>query len=91
VETVSCEQWYLEDSKFEASKVMDSWNEMLAQALAKGYAGMRALADAACIGEENWKAFSERDLRLTSASRTEALPTCTHSVDWGVGKPPIPV
>src|SRR5450432_1435220 len=46
IEIVPHSQWYLKDGAFDLQRVLEGWEEKLAQALARGYAGLRVNGEA---------------------------------------------
>jgi PAS domain S-box-containing protein len=58
IEIIPHTQWYLKDGAFIAGQVIRGWNDRLAGALRKGFAGMRANGNEAWLTAENWKAFA---------------------------------
>jgi PAS domain S-box-containing protein len=64
IEIVSHTEWYLKGGAFVAERVIDGWNEKLAQALAKGYAGLRANGNEAWLTDENRKDFIQYEKKL---------------------------
>jgi len=64
IEIIPHTDWYLKDGAFIAERVLNGWKQKLADALAKGYAGLRANGNEAWLTEENWKAFSEYEKTL---------------------------
>ena len=61
IEIVPHTEWYLKGGAFIAEQVLDGWNERLADALAKGYAGLRGNGNEAWLTEENRKDFIQRE------------------------------
>jgi signal transduction histidine kinase len=64
IEIVPHTEWYLKGGAFIAEKVIDGWNEKLAEAQAKGYAGLRANGNEAWLTEENRKDFIQYEKKL---------------------------
>jgi PAS domain S-box-containing protein len=64
IEVIPHTDWYLKDGAFIAERVLSGWNQELADARAKGYAGLRANGNEAWLTAENWKAFSEYEKTL---------------------------
>jgi PAS domain S-box-containing protein len=64
VEIVPHTEWYLKDGVFDLERVINGWNEKLAEALARGYAGMRVNGNEAWLTKEDWKFFSEYEKKL---------------------------
>jgi PAS domain S-box-containing protein len=59
IEIIPDTEWYLESGAFVAERVINGWNEKLAVALEKGYAGLRANGSGAWLTEENRKDFNQ--------------------------------
>jgi signal transduction histidine kinase len=64
IEILPHAQWYLKDGKFDLERVIAGWKEKLAQALAKGYVGMRGNGNEAWLTEENWNNFVDYEKKL---------------------------
>lgn len=64
IEILPNEQCYYESDIFEAKSVIERFEQKLGQALEKGYARMRILADEAWLTQEYWKAFSDYERHL---------------------------
>jgi hypothetical protein len=47
IEIVAARDWYLQGGKFNLNRVIGGWNEKLARASARGYAGVRVTGDTA--------------------------------------------
>ncbi len=78
IEIVPHWQWYLRDGKFDLARVINGWKEKLAQALARGYAGLRVNGSMAWLTEKEWGHFQEyeKDLNKTLANE-KILVLCT--------------
>jgi len=79
IEIVSSSDWYLERGAFVPERVISGWNAKLAEAITKGYAGMRVSANESWLSKENWNAFShyEHTLDHTLGSR-QMLVMCSY-------------
>jgi len=64
IEIISHTDWYLKSGAFIAERVLNGWNQKLADALARGYAGLRANGNEAWLTEENREAFSAYERTL---------------------------
>lgn len=64
IEILSHSDWYLLGGRFDASRVISSWKEKLAQALGNGYEGMRVNGNEAWLTERTWDDFSRYEERL---------------------------
>ncbi len=49
IEIVAARDWYLQDGTFDLNRVIGGWNEKLARASARGYAGVRVTGDTAWL------------------------------------------
>ena len=67
IEIVPARDWYLQDGAFDLERVIDGWNEKLARASAKGYAGVRVTGDTAWLEKKHWKDFCEYEDSLNQA------------------------
>lgn len=67
IEIVPHAKWYLKDGVFNAEQVIDGWREKLDDALATGYAGMRANGNEAWLTKENWEEFGRYEKALDLA------------------------
>jgi signal transduction histidine kinase len=88
IEILAHTDWYLHDGVFDARRVILAWKEKLAQALARGYAGMRVNGDATWLTEHEWEDFSqyEREINQTLADeRMIVLCTFPLGVSRGAG------
>jgi hypothetical protein len=60
IEIVAARDWYLrDDGTFDLDRVISGWNEKLARASARGYAGVRVTGDTAWLEKKDWKDFCE--------------------------------
>jgi PAS domain S-box-containing protein len=57
-------EWYLKEGVFDLKRVISGWNEKLAEALARGYDGMRVNGNEAWLTKENWDVFSQYEKKL---------------------------
>src|ERR1700730_387846 len=79
IEIVAARDWYLQDGAFDLSRVIRSWNEKLASASARGYAGVRVTGDTAWLEKKDWKDFCEYEESLNQAIVGQRLAVlCTY-------------
>jgi PAS domain S-box-containing protein len=79
VEIVAARDWYLQDAGFDLNRVIDGWNQKLAQASARGYAGVRVTGDTAWLEKKNWKEFCEYEDLLNQAFANQRIAVlCTY-------------
>jgi C4-dicarboxylate-specific signal transduction histidine kinase len=79
IEIVSARDWYLRDGAFDLKSVIDGWNEKLAGASARGYAGVRVTGDTAWLEKKDWKDFCEYEESLNEAVAHQHLAVlCTY-------------
>src|SRR5882762_6883355 len=79
IETVAARDWYLQEGTFDLNKVINGWNEKLARATARGYAGVRVTGDTAWLEKKDWKDFCEYEESLNQAIAGQRLAVlCTY-------------
>jgi PAS domain S-box-containing protein len=82
IEIVTARDWYLRDGKFDLERVIGGWNEKLAHASARGYAGVRVTGDTAWLEKNDWKDFCEYEdaINVSIANQRMAV-LCTYPLD----------
>src|SRR6266446_2078701 len=79
IEIVAARDWYLQDGTFDLNRVVRGWNEKLASASARGYAGVRVTGDTAWLEKKDWKDFCEYEESLNLAVVNQRLAVlCTY-------------
>jgi PAS domain S-box-containing protein len=79
IEIVAARDWYLQDGVFDLNRVISGWNEKLARASARGYAGVRVTGDTAWLEKKDWKDFCEYEESLNQAIAGQRLAVlCTY-------------
>jgi PAS domain S-box-containing protein len=79
IEIVAARDWYLQDGTFDLKGVIRGWNEKLARASARGYAGVRVTGDTAWLEKKDWKDFCEYEESLNLAVANQRLAVlCTY-------------
>src|SRR5580692_5082919 len=79
IEIVAARDWYLWDGAFDLNRVISGWNEKLARASARGYAGVRVTGDTAWLEKKDWKNFCEYEESLNQAVANQRLAVlCTY-------------
>src|SRR6266853_3596678 len=79
IEIVAARDWYLQDGTFDLNRVIRGWNEKLARASARGYAGVRVTGDTAWLEKKDWKDFCEYEELLNQAVANQRLAVlCTY-------------
>ena len=79
IEIVPARDWYLQDGTFDLTRVINGWNEKLARASAKGYAGVRVTGDTAWLEKKDWKDFCEYEESLNHSIANQRLAVlCTY-------------
>jgi len=79
IEIVTARDWYLHGGTFDLNRVIRGWNEKLARASARGYAGVRVTGDTAWLKKKNWKDFCEYEDSLNLAVAGQRLTVlCTY-------------
>src|SRR5207253_10960786 len=79
IEIVAARDWYLRDGTFDLNRVIHGWNQKLASASARGYAGVRVTGDTAWLEKKDWKDFCEYEESLNLAVANQRLAVlCTY-------------
>jgi C4-dicarboxylate-specific signal transduction histidine kinase len=79
MEIVQAHDWYVQDGTFDLERVIGGWNEKLARASARGYAGVRVTGDTAWLQKKDWKDFCEYEESLNQAVANQRLAVlCTY-------------
>lgn len=79
IEIIAARDWYLQDGTFDLNRVISGWNEKLARASARGYAGVRVTGDTAWLEKKDWKDFCEYEESLNQAIAGQRLAVlCTY-------------
>jgi PAS domain S-box-containing protein len=79
IEIVTARDWYLQGGTFDLNRVISCWNEKLAHASARGYAGVRVTGDTAWLEKKDWKDFCEYEESLNQAVAGQRLAVlCTY-------------
>jgi len=64
LEIVLSHEWYLKDGRFDGLRVIQSWQDKLEDALARGYAGMRINGTEEWLSDDLWPAFAAYERSL---------------------------
>jgi PAS domain S-box-containing protein len=79
LEIASARDWYLHGGTFDLERVLGGWQEQLARALARGYAGVRVTGDTAWLQKHDWKDFCEYEEALNQSIANKPLTVlCTY-------------
>ena len=79
IEIVRASDWYLPDGTFDLNRVICGWNEKLARALTRGYAGVRVTGDTAWLVRKDWRDFCEYEELLNHAVTNQRIALlCTY-------------
>jgi len=79
IEIVAARDWYFPEGQFDLNRVIGGWNQKLADASAKGYAGVRVTGDTAWLEKKDWKDFCEYEESLNHACANQRLAVlCTY-------------
>jgi len=79
IEIVAARDWYLQDGTFDLERVIRGWNDRLARALARGYAGVRVTGDTAWLERKHWQDFCDYEESLNVAIANQRLAVlCTY-------------
>ena len=81
IEILRYPEWYLKSGAFDLHKVMRGWKKKLAEALGRGYEGIRVSGNTAWIQKNDWKNFSEYEEQVGAALADQhTIVLCTYPV-----------
>jgi len=81
IEIISHQSWYLAGGDFNPARVRQRWIDRLDQSLARGYAGMRFVANAFWLEKQDWQTFSEYEAQMDEAFRElRLLALCVYAM-----------
>jgi len=79
MEIVLASDWYLQNGRFDFKRVTGGWNDKLASASARGYAGLRVTGDSAWLEKQDWKNFCEYEDSINQSIANQRLTVlCTY-------------
>src|SRR6266851_904206 len=79
IEVFADEEWYLKNNTFDLQRATSAWNEKLAQALARGYTGMRFSGDTCWLQKKDWQDFCAYENHLNASISDQAITVwCTY-------------
>lgn len=82
IEIISHLDWYLNGKHFDPVKVRQGWLDKLQQALARGFAGMRFIANIAWLEKQDWSRFAEYEGTLDEVFRqSPMIGICAYSLE----------
>ena len=79
IEIVAAQDWYLQEGTFDLERTIRGWNDSLARALIRGYAGARVTGDTAWLERKGWQDFVEYEESLNESIANQRLTVlCTY-------------
>ena len=86
LEIHSHQEWYLDEGRYNPPRVLQSWRDKLNQAVARGYAGMRAAGDTAWIQKKDRESFREYEKTLDELIADQrGIILCTYALTRSSG------
>jgi DNA-binding CsgD family transcriptional regulator len=85
IEIISARKWLFNRGAFSPRRALRRWNEKLALASARGYAGMRVNGNTAWLRRKDWKRFEAFEHAITKAfARKAVILLCSYFIPtWG--------
>jgi DNA-binding CsgD family transcriptional regulator len=82
IEVLSGYDWYLNRDQFDLERIIGGWDRKLAEAIAKGFDGLRLSGNALWSATDNWDDFCEyeKELDRTLADK-KMIALCTYPLD----------
>ncbi len=82
IEILAHRNWYLDEGRFDAQRVLDRAVEKLNRALTNGYAGIRVAGDTAWLQKGTWRNFADYEHMVNeSIGKYQMLAICTYRLD----------
>ena len=82
IEILDYSQWYIPSGTFEADEVSRGWVEKEAQAVRKGFDGLRLTGNTFWLEKEDWKAFTEYEAMVDGViGQYRMIAVCTYSLE----------
>ena len=79
IEIVAARDWYLQDGTFDLERTIRGWNDALARALTRGYAGVRVTGDTTWLERKDSQDFVEYEESLNESLANQRLTAlCTY-------------
>lgn len=74
--------WYLKNGEFKEERVLHDWADKMDQALAKGFAGLRATGNTSWLYKDNWTTFARYEATVNDIiGKYKMLAICTYQLD----------
>jgi PAS domain S-box-containing protein len=82
IEVLPHTEWYLKRGRFSSQRVLRDWADKLAQALARGFDGMRFSGNTFWLEKKDWQRFTDYEREVNSLiSQYRMIMLCTYSID----------
>lgn len=82
IEFLDYRQWYTESGSFEADKVLQGWVEKEAQAVKRGFDGLRLTGNTFWLEKRDWKEFTDYEATIDHViGQYRMVAICTYSLD----------
>jgi PAS domain S-box-containing protein len=82
IEILDCRQWYTPSGKFDADQVLEGWVEKEAQAVNRGFDGLRLSGNTFWLEEEDWEALADYEMGINSIiAQYRIITICTYSLE----------
>ncbi len=82
MEIIAHDEWYVRGGVFDAEAVLENWIEKLAAARGRGFDGLRASGNAACVIDDHWRDFIAYEAQVQAAINDHRMiALCTYPLD----------
>jgi len=82
LEILDYTEWYTRSGKFEAEKVLQGWVSREAEALSRGFDGLRLTGNTLWLEKEDWRSFNEYEREVNDViGQRRMLALCTYSLE----------
>lgn len=82
IEILSHDDWYLENGRFDAEKVLGGWARVYEKALKRGFDGLRVIGNTLWLDKKDWKKFADYEAAVQDRiGGKKMLALCAYPVD----------
>ncbi|AKB35071.1 sensory transduction histidine kinase [Methanosarcina siciliae C2J] len=82
IEIIPYTYWYAQEGSFDSERVLNGWVEIINQALAKGYDGLRVAGATCRLEKEGWNGFVDYENKVDAIiDRHQLIALCPYYLD----------
>lgn len=82
LEILDYSEWYIQNGRFDADRVLEKWIQKLNRAQENGFAGLRFTGNTFWLEQDNWRAFTDYEAKIDEViGRYRMIGMCTYSLE----------